>query len=484
MEGPVPTSLVQMWVPRVELHLFYNTIVFIPMVVAMYYHMFPTGSDASDPEVYVQLGAWSRRVGVIQSPMTRRPRSSPDEEQRAIRRLAVAPRRAFAAWRHARTALQLVLLCVASVLVLHGLFGPPVAPANLATVLTWVQYRGWLVIVLLAAGNFFCTGCPFVLVRDAGRRLWKPARRGRAGFAPSGSASRCSSPSCSPTSSSISGRCRACTAWLVLAYFAAALTVDLLFTGATFCKYLCPIGQFNFVASTMSPLEVQVRQPGTCRTCRTVDCIKGRRDEAVPARSCAAGASCALPSCQGREPRLHVLPRLRARVSARQRRNRDTRARRSNSVDAAASIGHRVAVAATRYRRAGARVRIRRSGQRPRDDRLPARAMEQGLAQILGARTEGPVLAVLFAFMLVGIPLVLMTSAAALTAWVTGETDGAPSRHRHGLRLRADSAWCWRVAGALRISLAHRGPDGHSGRANRRNRRFWAGRHSGRRSGS
>jgi hypothetical protein len=38
---PVPTSLAQLWVPRVELHLFYNTIVFIPMVVAMYFHMFP-----------------------------------------------------------------------------------------------------------------------------------------------------------------------------------------------------------------------------------------------------------------------------------------------------------------------------------------------------------------------------------------------------------------------------------------------------------
>jgi hypothetical protein len=43
---PVPTSLVQLWVPRVELHLFYNTIVFVPMMVAMYYHMFPTRSDA------------------------------------------------------------------------------------------------------------------------------------------------------------------------------------------------------------------------------------------------------------------------------------------------------------------------------------------------------------------------------------------------------------------------------------------------------
>lgn len=46
MGRPVPTSLVQLLVPRVELHLFYNTIVFIPMVVAMYYHLFPSASEA------------------------------------------------------------------------------------------------------------------------------------------------------------------------------------------------------------------------------------------------------------------------------------------------------------------------------------------------------------------------------------------------------------------------------------------------------
>lgn len=34
----VPTSIAQLAFPRVELHLFYNAIVFIPMVVAMVYH--------------------------------------------------------------------------------------------------------------------------------------------------------------------------------------------------------------------------------------------------------------------------------------------------------------------------------------------------------------------------------------------------------------------------------------------------------------
>jgi len=44
-DRPVPTSIAQLWFPRVELHLFYNTIVFIPMAVAMYHHVFPAGSE-------------------------------------------------------------------------------------------------------------------------------------------------------------------------------------------------------------------------------------------------------------------------------------------------------------------------------------------------------------------------------------------------------------------------------------------------------
>ncbi|HEY4905001.1 MAG TPA: hypothetical protein VIH89_16120 [Candidatus Sulfotelmatobacter sp.] len=42
---PVPCSVLQLVFPRVELHLFYNSIVFIPMVIGMYYHMFPPESE-------------------------------------------------------------------------------------------------------------------------------------------------------------------------------------------------------------------------------------------------------------------------------------------------------------------------------------------------------------------------------------------------------------------------------------------------------
>jgi len=43
--APVPTSLVQLIIPRVELHLIYNSAVFIPMVIGMYYHLFPSDEE-------------------------------------------------------------------------------------------------------------------------------------------------------------------------------------------------------------------------------------------------------------------------------------------------------------------------------------------------------------------------------------------------------------------------------------------------------
>ncbi|SCL34382.1 hypothetical protein GA0070616_4955 [Micromonospora nigra] len=42
----VPTSLVQLVAPRVELHLFYNTAVFLPMIVAMVLHLRPNSTEA------------------------------------------------------------------------------------------------------------------------------------------------------------------------------------------------------------------------------------------------------------------------------------------------------------------------------------------------------------------------------------------------------------------------------------------------------
>src|SRR5258708_15858384 len=80
----------------------------------------------------------------------------------------------FLGWGHGRTLLQIPVLVVGLIMIVHGLFGPPLSPKNLATTLSWVHFRGALVLLLLCAGNFFCMACPFVLVRDVARKFIRP----------------------------------------------------------------------------------------------------------------------------------------------------------------------------------------------------------------------------------------------------------------------------------------------------------------------
>jgi hypothetical protein len=46
--SPIPLSFLQIALPtwRVEIHLFYNAVVFVPMMIGMYYHMFPPAGEA------------------------------------------------------------------------------------------------------------------------------------------------------------------------------------------------------------------------------------------------------------------------------------------------------------------------------------------------------------------------------------------------------------------------------------------------------
>jgi cytochrome c oxidase assembly factor CtaG len=182
----------------------------------------------------------------------------------------------FLRWRHARVALQLPLALLAGVLIYDGLCGPQVGPMNLAGVLPWVHWRGLVILALLAMGNVFCLACPFLLPRTLARRClpagWAWPRWLRSKWLAVvllgmflwayEAFSLWDSPWW--------------TAWLIVGYFVAALVIDGFFRGAAFCKYLCPIGQFNFVQSLVSPLEVKVRDPDVCAACHTKDCIRGR----------------------------------------------------------------------------------------------------------------------------------------------------------------------------------------------------------------
>jgi len=183
------------------------------------------------------------------------------------------------AWsRHAplfRRAAQAVLLLLAIAVIFDGFRGQQVAALNLAGVLPWIHWRALSMLALLAVGNLFCLACPFMLVRDAARKFispkfrWPHALRNK--WLSAGLialylwAYEAFSLWDSPW----------LTAWLITGYFAVAVLIDSFFRGATFCKYVCPIGQYHFVVSLVSPREIAVKDKATCQRCHTYDCIRG-----------------------------------------------------------------------------------------------------------------------------------------------------------------------------------------------------------------
>jgi ferredoxin len=186
----------------------------------------------------------------------------------------------FLRWRYSRRTMQALMLVVAGFVIFDGLVGPQQAPKNLATVSAWVHYRGFTVLALLIAGNLFCMACPFMLPREIGR--WLGQRLKLQGQVPRPLRNKWLAAGllalfflfyewydlwASPW----------LTAWIVIAYFLVAFLVDTFFQGAAFCKYVCPVGQFNFFSSLHSPTEIKIRSASVCADCRTKDCIAGNK---------------------------------------------------------------------------------------------------------------------------------------------------------------------------------------------------------------
>jgi cytochrome c oxidase assembly factor CtaG/ferredoxin len=174
-----------------------------------------------------------------------------------------------------RRAAQVAMLLVAIAVMADGFTGTQIAPLNLAGALPWIHWRGLSIVALLLIGNLFCMACPFTLVRDWGRLVFPASSRWprplRNKWLPVGlivlylwayeAFSLWNNPWL--------------TAWIIAAYFTAALLIDGMFKGASFCKYVCPIGQFHFVNSMVSPGEIRVRDLSVCQSCQTYDCIRG-----------------------------------------------------------------------------------------------------------------------------------------------------------------------------------------------------------------
>ena len=228
------------------------------------------------PAIAVAVGLLSP-VRPHRRPITMRLRTSPSRARLDL--LATPIVGAFLRARDGRRILQGTLLLLAVAVVADGFFGDRMAAMNLAGVLPWTYWRFFVVVGLLAVGNVFCMACPFMLPRELGRRLglatrhWPRPLRSKwlavvllaLFFWAYEALALWNSP--------------LWTAWIVVAYFAGAFVIDTLFRGASFCKYVCPIGQFQFVSSLVSPFEVRLKEPGVCATCVTHDCLRGNASQ-------------------------------------------------------------------------------------------------------------------------------------------------------------------------------------------------------------
>jgi ferredoxin len=358
-----------------------------------------------------------------------------DDRSSAIDLLQVPGLGRFLRWRYSRRVLQIPLLLVSLIMVAHAFWGPQLAPKNLATLLTWVHFRGLVVLVILVAGNTFCMACPFLLPRELTRRFhtprWEWPRRLRNKW---------------PAIVLLVTVLFAYelfdlwgdpwwTGVFIVSYFAAATVVDTLFRRASFCKYVCPVGQFNFLSSTMSPWEVSVRDPLVCTRCETKDCIRGVRAEVEQAPTSASRL--ALPIVQrGCELDLFQ-PRKIGNLDC------------TFCLDCVYAcphdnIGLLARIPAEELAQGGTRSGIGKLERRTDYSVLmtvftfgallnafamisPVYALEQWIADVVGLRHEWPILFGLFAVALVIEPAVLLGAAALATRRWTPCHESVPA---------------------------------------------------------
>lgn len=175
----------------------------------------------------------------------------------------------------ARLALRFAVLALAAVVMLDGWRGPDAAATNVAGTWPWTHWRGLAAVSVVAFGNLACMGCPLIAPRTLLRRWIRPTRRWpaklRAKWLVAGVI----------VSWLIAYEALGwwdspwLTAWLVVGLLVAATAVDLLFEGAAFCQWMCPIGQWNVAMSVASPVQVGVRDASVCARCTTHDCLRG-----------------------------------------------------------------------------------------------------------------------------------------------------------------------------------------------------------------
>jgi len=180
--------------------------------------------------------------------------------------------------------LTAALLAFLVLAILMGLLGTPVGNRNFAIVFVWIVWWALLIVILVPfAGRLWCSLCPIpapgewlqrrALVTVRRGKLWTLGRRWprrlrniwlqNASFLLLAlfSARILTQPSV--------------TAWVLLGFLLVAVGLSLVYERRVFCRYLCPVGGFIGLYSTVAPIELRVRDPQLCATHTEKACYIG-----------------------------------------------------------------------------------------------------------------------------------------------------------------------------------------------------------------
>ena len=174
-----------------------------------------------------------------------------------------------------RLAVRFVMLGLAAMVVLDGLLGPRDAATNIAGTWPWTHWRGMAAVGMVVAGNLACLGCPLIAPRTLLRRWITPTRRWPSWLRTKWIAAVAVLAWLVAYEAFGWWDSPLLTAGLIIGLLVMATVVDLLFEGAAFCQWMCPIGQWNMVMSVASPTQVTIRDPQVCERCTTQDCLRG-----------------------------------------------------------------------------------------------------------------------------------------------------------------------------------------------------------------
>ncbi|MHA2099188.1 MAG: 4Fe-4S binding protein [Candidatus Kariarchaeaceae archaeon] len=171
---------------------------------------------------------------------------------------------------------------------LSGFFGTNDASVSLATVLTWIVWWAFLLLMIAGLSRLWCVICPFGAMGEWAHRfsLWETGQK------------RFSLNFTWPKN--LKG------IWLVNAFFIFFLWMDnvfgfgnspvltgyfivvlvvldvgvgLVFEKRSFCRYMCPINGFIGLQGLFAGFEMRSKSSQVCRQCRGKWCLKGREDD-------------------------------------------------------------------------------------------------------------------------------------------------------------------------------------------------------------